>query len=50
MRQQTGNHLRKGELNPYATREDFINVFHEDRDGLYRLSLLLTGNHEKAEE
>jgi len=49
MREQTGDQVRRSELNSYATREDFINVFHEDLNGLYHLSFLLTGNHEKAE-
>jgi DNA-directed RNA polymerase specialized sigma24 family protein len=36
--------------NPYATREDFINVFNDDRDELYQLSFLLTRNHVQAEK
>jgi DNA-directed RNA polymerase specialized sigma24 family protein len=50
MREQTGNRVRRSGLNPYATREDFINVFHEEMNGLYHLSFLLTGNHENAEK
>jgi len=49
MRKQAGNQDHGNEPNPYATREDFIKVFHEDMAGLYRLSFLLTGDHEKAE-
>jgi DNA-directed RNA polymerase specialized sigma24 family protein len=49
MREQARNQVRRNVPNPYATREDFINVFHEDMDGLYQLSFLLTGDHEKAE-
>jgi DNA-directed RNA polymerase specialized sigma24 family protein len=50
MRGQVRNQVRRTEPNPYATREDFINVFHEDMNGLYQLSFLLTGDHEKAEK
>ena len=32
----------------YATREDFCKIFDEDLNGLYQLSLLLTGDHQKA--
>ena len=34
----------------YATAADFKQIFAEDVDRLYLLSLLLTGNHEKAEQ
>jgi DNA-directed RNA polymerase specialized sigma24 family protein len=50
MREQAGDQVRRSEPNPYATREDFLNVFSEDRAGLYQLSFLLTGDHEKAEK
>jgi hypothetical protein len=33
----------------YATREDFLKIFDEDLHGLYQLSFLLTGDHEKGE-
>ena len=49
MRGQARHQDRRNEPNPYATREDFINLFHEDINGLYQLSFLLTGDHEKAE-
>src|SRR5579863_8454799 len=49
MREQSRHQDRRNEPNPYATREDFIQVFHEDMNGLYQLSFLLTGDHEKAE-
>jgi len=49
MREQARNQDRRNEPNPYATREDFIKVFHEDMSGLYQLSFLLTADHEKAE-
>jgi len=35
---------------PYATREDFLNIFDWDMNGLYQLSFLLTGDHQKAEK
>jgi len=50
MRGKARNQVRGSQPNPYATREDFINVFSEDRTGLYQLSFLLTGDHEKAEK
>lgn len=49
MREQARNQDRRSERNPYATREDFINIFHEAMDELYQLAFLLTGDHEKAE-
>jgi hypothetical protein len=33
----------------YATRDDFLEVFNQDLNGLYQLSFLLTGNHQKGE-
>jgi len=33
----------------YATHEEFLKIFDEDMNGLYQLSLLLTGDHQKAE-
>lgn len=33
----------------YASCEDFLKVFDEDLDGLYQLSFLLTGDHQKGE-
>jgi hypothetical protein len=50
MREQTRNLTRRNVPNPYATCDDFIKVFHEDMNGLYQLSFLLTGDHEKAEK
>jgi len=35
--------------NRYATCEDFLKILNEDMHGLYQLSFLLTGNHQKAE-
>ena len=39
---------RNGE-NRYATREDFLKIFEEDLNGLYQLSFLLTGDHQRGE-
>ncbi len=50
MREQARHQVRRNEPNPFATREDFIKVFHEDMNGLYQLSFLLSGDHEKAEK
>jgi DNA-directed RNA polymerase specialized sigma24 family protein len=33
----------------YASRQDFLDIFHEDLNGLYQLSFLLTGDHQKGE-
>jgi hypothetical protein len=50
MSKQAHSQVRRDEPNPFATREDFIKVFHEELNGLYQLSFLLTGDHEKAEK
>jgi DNA-directed RNA polymerase specialized sigma24 family protein len=44
--------IRAGKVNAYeyAPGEDFQRVFTEDLDGLHQLSLLLTGDPEKAEQ
>jgi hypothetical protein len=34
----------------YASSGDFRRIFHEETDGLYQLSFLLTADHEKAEQ
>ena len=47
---QARNQVRRIEPSPYATWEDFISVFHEDMNGLYQLSFLLAGDHERAEK
>ena len=46
MKHQNG----KVETNEYAIVEDFQRVFQENMASLYLLALLLTGNHEKAEQ
>ena len=50
MSEQARHQDRRNELNPFATREEFIKLFHEDMNELYQLSFLLTGDHEKAEK
>jgi DNA-directed RNA polymerase specialized sigma24 family protein len=35
---------------PYASTGDFDRIFREEKDSLYRLSFLLTGDHEKARQ
>lgn len=50
MTKQFRSQDRRNEPNPYATREDFVKIFQEDMNGLYQLSFLLTGDHEKAEK
>ena len=50
MSEQAGNQVQRTKPNPFATHEDFIRIVHEDMNGLYQLSFLLTGDHEKAEK
>ena len=35
---------------PYASTGDFDRIFQEEKDSLYRLSFLLTADHEKAQQ
>jgi hypothetical protein len=35
--------------NRYATRDAFLKIVNEDLNGLYLLSFLLTGDHQKGE-
>ena len=42
--------VANSEKNKYANAEHFRQVFSHDMDVLYRLSFLLTGDHEKAEQ
>ena len=37
-------------LMPYASSGDFHRIFNEEKDNLYRLSFLLTADHEKAQQ
>jgi DNA-directed RNA polymerase specialized sigma24 family protein len=46
MKHQNG----KVETNRYASVEDFQTIFQENMASLYLLALLLTGNHDKAEQ
>jgi hypothetical protein len=48
MTEQAHTQSGKGE-NRYATRQEFLKIFHADMNGLYQLSFLLTGDHQKAE-
>jgi len=41
--------IRGSDENRYATCEDFMKIFDEDRNVLYELSFLLTGDHQKGE-
>lgn len=43
-------HLPNNRSGAYATEEDFRRIFSEEIRGLYLLSLLLTADHEKAEQ
>jgi hypothetical protein len=43
------NQVREDKAHRYATRDDFCQVFSEELDGLYQLSFLATGDHDKAE-
>ena len=43
------DHKRGDNANRYATGDDFSRVFSEELDGLYQLSYLLIGDHDKAE-
>ena len=42
--------VANSEESKYASTEDFRQLFSDDIDALYRLSFLLTGDHEKAEQ
>lgn len=44
------NHVKTEERTGYATIEDFRRIFTESMDEFYRLSFLLTANHDKAEQ
>jgi len=47
MSEQAHSAMRR---NGYATCQDFLRVFDEDMQGLYQLSFLLTGDHQKGEK
>lgn len=41
--------MRENHENRYATCQDFLKIFDEDMHGLYQLSFLLTGDHQRGE-
>ena len=47
--EQSHNGTYENGSNRYATCEDFLKVFDEDLSGLYQLSFLLAGDHQRAE-
>ena len=49
MTEQAHNGTHGNSLNRYATCKDFLKIFDDDLHGLYQLSFLLAGNHQKAE-
>src|SRR6266853_4558254 len=49
MTEQANTQIRGNGEKRYATREEFLKIFDEDMNGLYQLSLLLTGDHQKGE-
>src|ERR1700756_2125799 len=49
MTEQTHSPICANDENRYATRDDFLKIFDENLNGLYQLSFLLTGDHQKAE-
>lgn len=49
MTEQTHSEMCGNAENRYATREEFLKIFEEDMNGLYQLSFLLTGDHQKGE-
>jgi hypothetical protein len=42
--------MRRNGENRYATCQDFLRIFDDEMQGLYQLSYLLTGDHQKAEK
>ena len=46
---QTHRQICENGEDRYATREDFLKIFDQDLNGLYQLSFLLTGDHQKGE-
>ena len=49
MSEQAHSAMRGNGENRYATCRDFLKIFDEDMHGLYQLSLLLMGDHQKGE-
>ena len=49
MSEQVHSAMRGNGENRYATCRDFLRIFDEDMHGLYQLSFLLMGDHQKGE-
>jgi DNA-directed RNA polymerase specialized sigma24 family protein len=49
MAEQNYMAMRRNGENRYATCQDFLRIFDDEMQGLYQLSYLLTGDHQKAE-
>ena len=49
MTRQAHNQISGRGGDRYASRQDFLDIFHEDLNGLYQLSFLLTRDHKKGE-
>jgi hypothetical protein len=49
MTEQANRRVHRSRGDRYATREDWCKCFDENLTGLYQLSFLLTGDHQKAE-
>ena len=49
MAEQARSRIGENNESQYATRDDFPKIFDEDLNGLYQLSFLLTGSHQKGE-
>jgi hypothetical protein len=49
MSEQAHSAMRGNGENRYATCRDFLKIFDEDMHGLYQLSFLLMGDHQKGE-
>ena len=49
MTEQACGSIRRNAESRYAIRDDFLKIFNEDLNGLYQLSFLLTGDHQKGE-
>jgi hypothetical protein len=49
MTEQSHSPMCANDENRYATRDDFLKILNEGLNGLYLLSFLLTGDHQKGE-
>ena len=49
MTEEAHSSMRRNGEHRYATCEDFLKIFDEDMPGLYQLSFLLTGDHQKGQ-